>query len=175
MIFHNISKRALRFYGHKLDSKLDKIGRDVLSEGDRKKIQKNQTPFRLFLDKKSPINISVNRLTPKPGQEPPAGRLGLMSDAELAVIGDQRIVELKRLKKISPKQEFGGWAELSVEDAEQNGRRVFSSPEKNNPSHAEIFLPILAILSKRMRKRHARALAKKAKWRPRPARNGASA
>lgn len=169
MILRSLMARTFGFGIRRLHNKSDKLGRDVLSNTDRKKIMKNNAPPKLFMAKAGQPEISVNRLTPEPGQEPPADGVDFASDADLAVIGDRRVAELKRLNKISPQQKLYGWAVLSVEDTEQNGRRVFSSPEKGNPSHAEILLPIMAMFSKQIRKRHARELAKKTKWRSRPA------
>lgn len=168
MILRSLMARAFGFGIRRLHNKSDKLGRDVLSNTDRKKIMRNNAPPKLFMAKAGQPEISVNRLTPGPGQEPPADSVGFASDADLAIIGDRRVAQLKSRGKIDLKQKLYGWAELSVDDAEQDGRRVFSSPTKGNPSHAEVFLPINAVYSKQIREYHARELAKKAKWRPRP-------
>lgn len=122
----------------------------------------------LFIDKASSTRLSVNRLTPEPGQEPPVDDPDFASDAKLAEIGDRRVTELKRQNKISPKQEFRGWAVISVEDAEQNGRIVRLAPLPGNPQHTNIILPAEAKENDRILTKHARELAKKCKWRPRP-------
>lgn len=139
--------------------KSDKLGRDVLSRRDLKRIQK-KIPTRIFLDKTSPTRLSVNRLTPEPNRQPPADRPDLAADSVIAAIGERRAKALGR--------NFYGWAELSVEDAEQNGRIVRSSPLPDNPQHADIALPAEAMNDEIAREIHAEELARKVKWRPRP-------
>ena len=122
----------------------------------------------LFIDGTSPTRLSVNLLTPEPGQEPPSERPGFASDAELAIIGDRRVADLKRKNKLSPNQEFRGWAVLSVEDAEQDGRTVHHVPLPDNQQHMEIALPADAKESLSIRRAHASKLAQMTHWRPRP-------
>ena len=138
----------------------DKLGRDVRSRGDRRLILKQQAPPCLFLDKASPTRLSVNRLAPVPNQAPPANRPDLAPDAVIAKISDRRARALER--------NFYGWAELSVEDAARDGRTVRSSQQPDNFWHADIILPAEAEKEQRARERHARALARKTGWRPRP-------
>ena len=148
--------------------KSDQLGRDVRSRGNRNSIIKGDTPMSLFLDNASPTQLSVSLLTPEPGQELPSDRPGFASDAELAIISDRRVAELKRQDKLAPNQEFRGWAVISVEDAEQNGRIVRLAPLPGNQQHTNIILPAEAKKNKRILTQHARELAKKCKWRSRP-------
>ena len=138
----------------------DMLGRDVLSSSNRKKIQRGLPLPSLFIDHASPLELSVNRLTPKPDQEPPADRPDLASDAVIAQISDRRAKALGR--------NFYGWAVLSVEDAEQDGRIVLPAPEEGNDWHANIKLPVAAQNHFLLRKRHASLLAANIKWRSRP-------
>ena len=138
----------------------DLVGRDVLSDRDRRKILKNRAPPCLFLDKKSPTRLSVQRLAPVPNQAPPADRPDLAPDAVIAEIGERRAKALNR--------NFYGWAELPVEAAARDGRTVRPSPLPDNQWHADIVLPAEAEKERRQREKHAQALADNAGWRPRP-------
>lgn len=140
--------------------KRDMLGRDVLYRRLIKDILRGKRPATLFLDNASPFELSVNRLTPKPGQEPPADRPDLASDKVIAQISDRRAKALGRI--------FYGWAVLSVEDAGLDGRAVHLAPQENNQWHVNIRLPIEAQKNNDIRKRHADLLAAYVKWRPRP-------
>lgn len=143
-------------------AKQDLLGRDVLSRSDRKKIQRGLPLPELFMDSTSSFDLSVNRLTPEPGQAPPIDRPDLASDEVIAQISDRRAKRLGR--------NFYGWAVLSVEYAEQEGRIVQATPQAGNPWHADIRLPVEAKENIRIRRRHANRLAANIQWRPRPAR-----
>ena len=140
--------------------KSDKLGRDVLSRRKRNRIMKGKLTVSLFLDNASPFELSVHRLTPESGQEPPADRQGLMSDTAIAQISERRAKALG--------QTFYGWAELSVEDAEQDGRIVRPTPTSEDASHADIVLPAETRQNERIRRKHAQKLAEAVQWRPRP-------
>ena len=140
--------------------KRDMLGRDVLSRRLIKDILRGKCPAAPFLDGASPFELSVNRLTPKPGQAPPADRPDLVSDEVIAQISDRRAKALGRI--------FYGWAVLSVEDAGLDGRTVHLAPQENNPWHVNIKLPIEAQKNNAIRKRHADLLAAHVQWRPRP-------
>ena len=140
--------------------KSDKLGRDVLSRSDRRKIQKRRTPAALFMDDTSKTEISVNRLTPEPGQKAPADRPDLVSDEIIATISHRRAKTLGR--------NFYGWAELLVKHAERKGRTVLATPQDDNDSHADILLPAEAKASREEREEHAEDLAKRTTWCPRP-------
>ena len=140
--------------------KSDKLGRDVLSRRKRNRIIKGKASLSLFMDKTSPLELSVHRLTPEPGQEPPADHRGILSDAALVRIADLRAKALGLT--------FYGWAELSVEDAEQEGRIVRPTPTSDDSSHADIVLPAEAKQDELIRREHAQNLADSVRWRPRP-------
>lgn len=141
--------------------KEDVLGRDILSSKDRRKIQKNVFLPALFIDRASPFELSVNRLAPKPGQEPPADRPDLVPDKVIARISDKRAKALGRT--------FYGWAVLRVCDAEQNGCLVLPAPLPGNMQHANIHLPDEARKDPLLYEHHVHRLARSARWRPRPA------
>lgn len=67
------------------------------------------------------------------------------------------------------KIDFHGWAELSVESAMEDGRKVFASPiPGDNRYHATIKLPPGAASDRHVRKYHALRLASRARWVERP-------
>lgn len=141
--------------------KSDKIGRDLRSRSDCKKAKNKKTPISVFMDDSSPTRISVNRLTQKPGQNPPADRPEIASDKVIAQISDRRARAGGR--------NFHCWAELLVRDAEQSSRTVDPSPLDDNQYHMDIVLPPEAENDQEKRREHAEELAASAHWRPRPA------
>lgn len=146
--------------------KFDLLGRDVKSRKIRRKIINKRPVPEVFRDRKSPCELSVNRLTPKPNQEPPADHPYLASD---------RVIEKISARNASAiGQNFYGWIVLSVEDAKKNGRTVCATPSDENKSHADIILPKDAEKDERIRERHIAELVANATWRSRPARNGPS-
>ncbi len=125
------------------------IGRAVFQSNDWKKVQKGKscTPPSIFLDKKSQVEISVFLLDFAP-------------DEKLTEIGD-RIAQQR-----DGSRTFYGWAELSVVDASEDGRKVYATPQPNNKWHADIVLPSSAETDKKERERHVNRLAKMAVPRP---------
>ena len=119
------------------------VGRAIFQSGDWKKMQKGAgyTPVSIFLDRKSPLAISVFLLN-------------LTSDAELTQIGDDMAHQR------GANRTFYGWAEMSVADASQDRRQVLATPQPENKWHADIVLPPTAKTDKRERERHAQQLAK---------------
>lgn len=112
------------------------------------------------MDNRSPLALSVNRLTPKQHQEPPANHPYLVSDKMLADISDLRAEMLGK--------NFYCWAELTVGNVEKSGRKVYATPSDDNKSHADIILPDEAKDDINIRKHHALQLAFYAKFRPHP-------
>ena len=138
----------------------DKIGRDLCSRSDCRKVKNGETPVSVFMDDRSPDKISVNRLTREPGQAPPANRPEIASDEVIARISD--------LRAISNNRNFHCWAVLSVRDAEKSGRTVEPSPSEDNDYHMDIALPSEVEKDQDKRREHAEELAADATWRPRP-------
>ena len=104
-------------------------------------------PLDLFIDNKSPVEISVFILDFAP-------------DDNLTKIGDDMA------RQRGPNRKFYGWAELSVTNARKDKREVRSTPQPKNKWHADIVLPPTAETDKKERERHAIQLAKMAVPRP---------
>ena len=138
----------------------DLLGRDVKSSRVYRKIRNKKPVPESFRDRKSPCELSVNRLTPEPNQEPPADHPYLASD--------------KTIEKISVRnasangQNFYGWIVLLVKDVRKNGRSVRATPSDDNKSHADIILPKDAEEDDELRERHIMELVANIEWRPRP-------
>lgn len=125
------------------------VGRAVFQSSDWKKINKGaeNTPPGVFLDRTSPIEISVFLLD-------------FTSDKKLTKIGDSMATQR------GANRHFYGWAELSVADAGKDDRKVRTTPQHENKWHADIVLPSTAATEKKERERHANQLAKMASPRP---------
>lgn len=143
----------------------DRIGRGIFSSRQKKQAAKGEAPPGLFLDAASPGEISVHRLTRRPGEIPAPGS-GLAADEALAAMGDRDAAA--RSAKSGTTRTFYGWGELSAQDAAQNERRVRASPLPENQQHADIVLPAAAAADEEERWEHAEELAACAVWRPRP-------
>lgn len=69
----------------------------------------------------------------------------------------------------TPPRRFFGWAEVTVSDAERDGRTVRATPTEENPYHADIHLNLEADRGderwKAEQEVHAIRLAERAKWR----------
>ena len=128
------------------------VGRAIFQSKDWKKLQrgKGQMSIDNFLDKKSPINISVFLLN-------------FASDEDLTKIGDAMATQR------GPGRSFYGWAEVSVAKASENGREVHYTPQSRNKWHADIVLPVIVQADKKKREYHAGKLARASI--PRPAAN----
>lgn len=72
----------------------------------------------------------------------------------------------------TPPRQFFGWAEVSVLDAERDGRTVRATPTEENPYHADIHLNLGLERGderwKAEQKAHAIQLARRAEWRDGP-------
>ena len=126
------------------------VGRAILQSSDWKKVKNKHAPYSLFLDNKSPINISVFLLN-------------FASDEDLTKIGDAMAIQR------GTGRSFYGWAEVSVAKASENGREVHYTPQSGNQWHADIVLPVIVQADKKARERHAHQLADMSI--PRPAAN----
>ena len=125
------------------------VGRAVFQSSTWKKMNKGEgsAPLDLFIDRKSPVEISVFILD-------------LASDGNLTKIGDDMAQQRGENRK------FYGWAKLSVTDARKDKRKVRATPRPENKWHADIVLPSSAETDKKERERHAIQLAKMAVPRP---------
>ena len=127
------------------------LGRGIFSSHQRKLSQRNQIPAQVFCDDNSPACISVDRFR-------------YASEEKLAELGDANA----RKREPIGKRKFYGWAVISAVDAAKSGRKVESSPNNENPHHADIYLPDDAKEDEEIREWHAGQLASEATWRERP-------
>ncbi|WP_424947011.1 hypothetical protein [Candidatus Spongiihabitans sp.] len=102
-------------------------------------MKNKHTPISIFLNNKSPINISVFLLD-------------IASNEMLTKIGDAMA------KNRGAGRSFYGWAEVSVANASENGREVHYTPQPGNKWHADIVLPVIVQADKKAREQHAKQL-----------------
>ena len=126
------------------------VGRAIFGSKHWGQMKKEHKPPTIFIDNKSPIEISVFLLN-------------FTSDADLTKIGDAMATQR------GPGRSFYGWAEVSVAKASENGRQVRYTPKSENKWHADIVLPVIVEADKKARERHASQLARMSI--PRPAVN----
>ena len=106
----------------------DRLGREERSASGAKHALRNQKKKRhggprvyKFLPPKKSNEISVNRL-------------GLASDSKMAEIGIRNAIALEKT--------FWGWYVLSVNDVHEVGCSVKLSPNRDNPYHADLIVPV---------------------------------
>ena len=124
------------------------LGRGVFSQREAKRAQRQgKARLNAFLEKAGVADVSVDRLDCAP--------------LEKAVSLGEKAAQ----NRAGP---FCGWAVVSAESAEDNGRRVAATPQPENPIHADIVLPDLAAADREEQKEHAQQLADLSAWRARP-------
>ena len=124
------------------------LGRGVFSRKEAKRAQRRRrVRLNVFLEKAGVAEISVDRLDCAP--------------LEKAVSLGEKAAQ----NRAGP---FCGWAVVSAESAEDNGRRVAATPQPENLIHADIVLPDLAAADRQEQKEHAQQLADLSAWRARP-------
>ena len=124
------------------------VGRAIFGSKHWEQMKKEHKPPSIFIDKKSPINISVFLLN-------------FASDERLTKIGNAMAIQR------GPGRSFYGWAEVSVAKASENGREVHYTPQSGNQWHADIVLPVIVQADKKKREYHAGKLARASIPRPR--------
>ena len=127
----------------------ENLGRIVSSSGQAKYARRhNRNQINAFLEKEGKKAISVDRLDVAPSQD-------------VLVANGEKVAAAR-------KRTFYGWAVIIAKKAEANMRKVVSSPQKDNPYHADIILPDLAAKDREEQKGHAQELADNSTWRERP-------
>ena len=127
----------------------ENLGRIVVSKGQAKYARRhNRNQINAFLEKEGKKAISVDRLDVAPSQD-------------VLVANGEKVAAAR-------KRTFYGWAVIIAKKAEANMRKVVSSPQKDNPYHADIILPDLAAKDREEQKGHAQELADNSTWRERP-------
>ncbi len=82
----------------------------------------------------------------------------------MAALGDKVAVG----RSVDSTVTFYGWAVITTEYAENNGRQVVYTPLPDNPYHTDIILPDSAAENRDEQIRHAQELADASLWRERP-------
>ena len=82
----------------------------------------------------------------------------------MATLGDRIAIG----RSVGRKVTFYGWAVITAEYAENNGRRVVATPLPDNLYHADIVLPDSTAENRDEQVRHAQELADASLWRERP-------
>jgi hypothetical protein len=119
----------------------DLLGRRIDSSTEVKKARKQIRSY-VFVDSEPTLSVD---------------RLDLAPDIEVAAIADS---------ERESGRTFYGWAVVSAEIAQRNGRAVVATPTEHNRFHADITLPETSDREERLQ--HAVELASNAAWRPRP-------
>ncbi len=122
----------------------ENLGRDVFSRSQARRADRGRIPLNVFLEKKGEPRLSVDRLD-------------FASPRDAAEIADRVANGRGRT--------FFGWAVVKADTAALNGRKVTASPQPDNPYHADIVLPDVAVEDRDEQKRHAQELADGASWR----------
>ena len=121
----------------------EELGRRVSSNGDRKLVERGDTPLKLFV-REGTNELSVDRI----------------HDDDC----------LSEVTTIATKYDegrgrhFHGWATVAQDVASKNGRSVEPSPQPDNQYHADIVLPSVVTVDKKASEQHASELAAKARW-----------
>ena len=103
----------------------EELGRSMFSSREAKRARRSRVSHNAFLEKEGQTDISVDRLSIAPAKEAVA-----IADN----VGAAR----------TPSATFYGWAFLTAEEADCNGRQAIASPLDNNPYHADIRLRLRA-------------------------------
>ena len=122
----------------------ESLGRGVFS---RRNVRRARVLYRVFLERAGVAEISVDRLDHAP-------------PAEAVAIADGNATGRSAT--------FYGWAVVTAQKANANGRQVKASPKLDNPYHADIVLPDLSVEDQDEQIRHAQELADNSSWRERP-------
>lgn len=126
----------------------EKLGRDIFSSNQAKRARRGRIPINVFLEREGESLLSVDCLDRAlPGE---ASRI-----ADRVAAGRRRT--------------FYGWAVVDARTAASSGRQVRASAQLDNPYHADIVLPDVAIEDREEQKRHAQELADASIWRARDA------
>ena len=127
----------------------ERLGRRVFSSRDSRRAAKAGVPASVFTELGSQ-KLSVDRLTRA------LDLATLVANADAAALGR------------GATRQFYGWAVASVEDVIAIGCQVAESPLPDNPYHADIVLPDVAVETADAQNQYALALAGVSDWQPRP-------
>lgn len=122
----------------------EKLGREVFNEKTARRVARGTCPVSLFMYKRSPQAISVNRLS-------------IAWWDKLIAIGEEHAVN-------THSGCFYGWATIRAEDAASDGRSVVSTPTCENRYHADICLPSSVLNNRDELREQAVKLAAMTMW-----------
>ncbi len=125
------------------------LGRGVFSSRHRDRARRARVPFHVFLERAGVARLSVDRLD--------------AASPDAAVRIAEQVAAARRAT-------FYGWAIVIAEKAGADARQVIATPRPNNPYHADIVLPDIAVEDREEQKRHAQQLADSSRWRARDSR-----
>lgn len=136
-------------------SEEENLGRVVLSGKQAKYARKNnRNQINVFLEKEGQKLISVDRLDVAPSED-------------VLVANGEKVAAARTLPS-GIQRTFYGWAVIEAGKAATGGRDVISSPQPENPYHADILLPDSAVKDREEQKAHAQELADNSVWRECP-------
>ena len=136
-------------------SEKENLGRIVVSQGQTRYTRRHsRSRINSFLEKGGQKAVSVDRLEVAP--------------SENVLVANGEKVAAARAKPDGSRRTFYGWAVVKAENARGRGRDVISSPQPDNPYHADIILLGPAVKDQEDQKRHAQELADNSVWRERP-------
>ena len=127
----------------------EQLGRRVFSSRESRRAANAGVPASVFTEPGS-LKLSVDRLTRA------LDLATLVANADAAALGR------------GATRQFYGWAVTSVDDVISIGCQVAESPLPDNPYHADIVLPDIAVESADAQNQYAVALAGISDWQPRP-------
>lgn len=114
----------------------------------------NRNQINVFLEKEGQKLISVDRLDVAPS-------------VDVLVANGEKVAAARTLSS-GIQRTFYGWAVIEAGKAKASGREVVSSPQRDNPYHADILLPDSVVKDREEQKVHAQELADNSAWRQRP-------
>ena len=124
----------------------ESLGRGVFSGRHRDRAGRARVPHHVFLERRGEARLSVDRLDLAPPEE---------------------AIEIAERVAAGRRATFYGWAVVAADRAAANGRRVAATPLPDNPYHADVVLPDIAVEDREEQKRHAQEPADASIWRPR--------
>ena len=136
-------------------SEKENLGRIVVSQGQTRYTHRHgRSRINAFLEKEGQKTISVDRLEVAPSED--------------VLVANGEKVAATRARPDGSRRTFYGWAVVKAENAGGRGKDVMSSPQPDNPYHADIVLPDPAVKDREEQKRRAQELADNSVWREHP-------
>ena len=132
------------------------LGRRFYSEKNARRARNRRTPHSEFMP---PTGKAPHSPAGAETAKPPN-----LSVDGLRVAALRQLADIARADEDSRDGPFRGWAYVTRELAQQEGRRVVAAPTLKNPYHEEIHLPAMVAGNRDALKQHATHLADNARW-----------